>query len=118
MLRFRYGYLLLLSLLLSLSLPCFSQETSPSEMSTIEIIKELQLNLDKRESALLMREEALSEREMNLNAREESLIAIESLSKSLREESIKMSNREYWRGFLNGAALFGVSGFIAGAVLP
>ena len=92
--------------------PVFSEDVA--EMTDLEILMELQANLEAREKSLNERETLLNEREQLLNEREKSLTAIESLSRSLREESRKEAAARYWAAFGRGAAVGLALGFTGG----
>lgn len=96
--KYATGGLLSLLLLLS-SLPLFSDEPGPSEMTTEQIINELfeSLNererlLDEKEQVLNSRRQELQTREIGLQARREDLNARESWLEERRTSLVEIEN--------------------------
>ena len=107
--------LLGLVLLLSASLCLFSEEKAPEEMSTLEILEELQSLSDQRDQELITRETALVKRENLLTEKETAL--------SERQKSIN-DLQNYWTSYekeiekekINIGAISGGIGIVLGVL--
>ena len=105
----KWKYLFLFLLFFSALLPVFSDSKPPEEMTTLEILNELEANLtlrenllDQKETELNAREGALNLRESEIQKKEESWTVINNLFLSLSEEQRKRQAAEFWRGFIFG----------------